>query len=479
MNKPDEETVREQTNKAREPEPEEHDWSVFDNDIEHPDWEPPDIEQTWYEGWSIVPCGIISDFFNIVKSDTPDTFKLLSIYNTISSMLGPYFAFGKFKLNLMSVISSPPGIGRRSTVMRYDEILRESCLIQFCRELGIVSSPNTKKGRNIYSYLNIMTGTPEGIADAIIYGMKEELYKCTDPHFFTISDSEFGQTLKQYGYQYGILTILSRLKYGEEFKFSHSKRGDKKENVERNIPNNTYVTLLGGMQNPELFIDYTQIYQGLFRRLIFAYVEPNDIDKWMPPLSYGQVWTEEQIKLKELGKEIGKIKYKYRGLFLKDFKKRNNQPIEISIANPECFRIINSTSRDSYEALKKSCDSASLSGQNDWEHVLILACLNALSRGDVVDKLVVRSVDVFLAKAFVNRLKINRDKFCRQVCVNPDRPDVSLNTLRAFIKEHGKVEISVILKTFNITAEFLMTALHTLLASKQIKLTSNIVEYVE
>lgn len=176
--------------------------------------------------------------------------------------------------NIYVLLSSPPGLTRRSTLIsRYTiPVFKKAYSTYLADRYGI----DVREARKITTNMIIQQGTVEGIVDKISDAL--ENYKLDR---FIVSTAEFGGVLlsgKTKDYLIGLFQLLSQLYDGEDFSEDLSRRGKKKS---RYLPPGLYVCTLTGMQKPHNYLSKEQFEQGLMRRFIFIYQGAQDKSRWL------------------------------------------------------------------------------------------------------------------------------------------------------------------------------------------------------
>ncbi len=217
------------------------------------------------------------------KSNAP----LISIrvvgYWLISSTLGQLVdipAARPLKPNIYVAIASPPAIGRKST------------LIFFAKEVIRRFYGEVEYKKRIFEY-----GSVEGIVD--------RLNESKVSWAIFISD-ELGSLLaevRKKDWQAGLSGLLNKLYYGEDFIQYFSRRAGKVASTR--IVSGIYATLLGAMQETEVFIDVDMVKRGFVRRLIIVSPKKEDFIErgYKPILSEPEFFDSKFDKLVELLKK--------------------------------------------------------------------------------------------------------------------------------------------------------------------------------
>ena len=299
-------------------------------------------------------------------TDAPEVFIRGAAYYIISATLGSYFRnsfvpLGCQRPNVWIVLSSIPARTRRSTVQRLSYSIFKDVV-----------------GGEQANNMTIEDGTPEGIMDAICEFESES---------YTIQSTEFGSILskmRRREYSIGISSLLSKLYYGEGGKQNLSTRGGK-EGL-RVLPENRYVTMLTGLQEPQLYFTPEMLHQGLLRRLLVIYVD--SADRWKPPIDS----LRERFNCEDI---VNSLRLKREGF--EKFEKK----IPVILVD-EAEEKINAFSKELDATLDEKRDDLSIYRQSLWEHELKLATLHAIASSDpVAGSLLVSVDDVERAEKFL------------------------------------------------------------------------------
>lgn len=323
--------------------------------------------------------------------DSPDLFIRASGYHIISTLLGRFFWIppnpGLYpRANVWFILSSIPGLMRRSALQGYDGYICEKVLYEYLKKTR--SKLEHSEINERISHSLIEEGTPEGIMDHL---SDTELSTWE----YDIVSTEFGSVLKRMGgrtYEAGVSSLFSKLYYGEGGSMYLSKRGGGKP---RYIPRGLYVTMFAGMQEPEYYITPMMVRQGLIRRILICFVKPNELKRWNEPLNLFRkdILPSFDPYIEEL---IDKM-IKYNSI----------KPIDTHY-HPRVMDKINEVARKNDEALKEKTDDVTIYKQGFWEQLAKLSVLEALSRDGVTilgDKkvLFVNENDLSKAKKFLDK----------------------------------------------------------------------------
>lgn len=327
---------------------------------------------------------LIDEFVGIVRPycDSPDCFIEAGGYYLVSDLLGRFFACSSMpqrgKPNVWVIMSSIPGRMRRSTIQHYTEYVRRKALKGFYEathvrpNLGDAEKELTpeEKAEFVRKYrealihkTTIEEGTPEGIMDKIEDAGQRE---------FAILSTEIGSVLRRMGtrdYQIGVSTLLSKLYYGEGGSIALSRRSGKGEG--RTIPEDLYVTMYAGMQEPKWYLDMSMVRQGLLRRIMILYVEPEELKRWMPPVQEGreQIYPELTAFSDKLAERMTECNRRAGGRLM---------PI---LMRPKVADSLNNMARKLDMMLKEDPSNMNIFRQSVWEHHAKLSMLRAIAEG--------------------------------------------------------------------------------------------------
>lgn len=332
---------------------------------------------------------LIEKFVRIVSAitDSPEEFIRAGAYHLIASLLGRFISipaqpFGH-RPNPWFIISSIPGLMRRSTVLRCVLNVYRRALQKFYEKtlsLGDDEEREVEIKERISDSL-ILEGTVEGLADHIEAACSKGV-DC-----FAIMSPEFGGILKRMAsghYQNAVINLLSSLKYGEEWSQSLSRRGGKKGR--RYIPPNLFVTMFSSMQEPKEYITKEQARQGFVRRLLIIYKRPRELDKskWQPPLKLERMFYWRLLD--EYSDELAEYMVKLNSLvwYQQTYDEPLTIPTVISVVDEEINTIareIDFSIMDKDRVLDKVLD-ADIYRQGYIENLIHLTVLTALAKGE-------------------------------------------------------------------------------------------------
>jgi hypothetical protein len=269
-----------------------------------------------------------------------------------------------------------------------------------------------------FEYRTIMEdGSPEGLIDAIK----------PDVDAYTIQSTELGGVLSRgkrpNSYSLGLFQMWSKLYYGEGGVQHLSARGNR-DSV-RILRPNLYVTMLAGLQTPELYFTEQMIQQGLMRRLFVVFVER--AERYLPPINQmrAQLSTEDSLEL------------------LKDRREALQHLHTISVAyHPEAAAMINSVSQETSDLLDADCSKYNLYAQSKWEHLSKFATLEAINEEMLSDEvLVIQKRHVKAVKKYVDevymRIKPSIDNIGLARTSAPSR-ESDIDKILRIIRESGR-----------------------------------------
>lgn len=320
------------------------------------------LKKSFFDKIGVFMSDFVTDFTSIVEeyTDSPKIFITASAYSVISCTLGPFYnilnARNK-KANLFIVLASPPGLGRRSEVMSFTNIVKETAITKYVELKG-----GKLDCKHFISAASLESGTPQGLIDDII------AYKESGAFSFLLTSPEFGNAIlktNKINYRLGFESLLCKLWSGESHTDSLSRRGENK--IPRYLPRGTYFGIYAGMQKAEHYLDRSMSNSGLLRRLLIASVKGEDLNEWLPPLGgdYSMIYE----KLTKLGENIGEKMFSLSGM----------KNIELDSSAEEYLN------RETFFLEKKARNDDEnpyyLYKQTHWEHLLKIAANDAISRG--------------------------------------------------------------------------------------------------
>jgi len=206
------------------------------------------------------------------------------------------------KPNIYVIFSSVPWATRRSTVVTLGRRIYREIWKRFLDSVG-EDNINEKVEPSI-----IREFTVEGGADWI---QKSEL------NHYNIIAPEMGAMWSRMGQKNlsGIKQLLSQLYDGMGYTQYLSQLKKKENEYMRIIPEKLHFTLLGDLQEPQIYFDEFDLTQGIMRRILLIYEAPEDIDVESTKSEYMDITND-----KSLDDEIKKISKKFvnRMLYLKE-----------------------------------------------------------------------------------------------------------------------------------------------------------------
>ena len=364
-----------------------------------------------------------NEYVELVKTytDSPDLFIRASAYYVLSATLGQYYInravpYGVQRPNLWMILSSLPGRMRRSTVQGL-------AYLTYKRVIGSTAFDTI-----------LEDGSPEGLVDAI----------SEDIQAYTMHSTELGGVLarcKYAQYEQSLFSVWSKLFYGEGGVQHFSKRSDKPS--VRILPEGLYVTMLAGLQEPDLYFTETMLRQGLMRRLIIAYV-PKSL-KWMDPIDETRAkFTPDALVL-----------------ILKDKREKlskNRWSVNVTL-DSEAKKIINEYAKENDAQLDLLADPVALYRQTYWEQVLKMSVIHAIDTEpdkttEFVPQLEVRKEHVEKAMSFVKEYATNIEPEIMKFGVEGERiksKETDFQRILRLIKSdpRGCISVSDVIRRFN------------------------------
>ncbi len=255
------------------------------------------LKRLFSEDVGVKMSGIVDNFSDILNkyTDAPEIFIKASAYSIVSSTLGPFYNIlnaRNIKANLYIVLASPPGLGRRSEVMKLTNLVKETAFKKYVELKG-----GELENENFIGAISLESGSPQGLIDDIL------AYKEKGVFSYCLTSTEFGNAVLKTinkNFRQGFESLLCKLWGGEPHTDSLSHR---EGNVPRYLPRGTYFGIYAGMQKAEHYLDKSMSNSGLLRRLLIASVKGADLDAWYPPLgSDNRIIDEELITI---GEKIG------------------------------------------------------------------------------------------------------------------------------------------------------------------------------
>jgi len=329
---------------------------------------------------------LIDEFVDIVTPycDAPSSFIEAGGYYLISTLLGRYFRCTQMpqrgRPNIWFILSSIPGRMRRSTIQHYTDHVYQRTMMGYYEKLNITPDFSDeeeeklteeekielilKYRENLIYDSMIEEGTPEGIMDKI---------EDAEQMVFTIVSTEMGsvfQRMRRRDYHVGTSTLLSKLYYGEGGSIALSRRGGKPGG--RTIPKGLYVTMFAGMQEPRWYLDTSMVRQGLLRRIIIIFVEPKDLNTWLPPMKGDR--DEIYGMLDDYADKLTDIMVNYNTVAAG----HTPQMLDIFF-NPRTMEKINERAKELDDVLKEKPTNANIYRQSMWEHLAKLAMLRRIA----------------------------------------------------------------------------------------------------
>ncbi len=426
---------------------------------------------------------MIDKFVFIVKEycDAPETFIRAGGYSLISSLQGRFATVVGVPFsgrpNPWFIISSIPARMRRSATLNYVEYVYKGILKQYYKGsvrltkseieeiekeiekefveedkslyISTLEDEDKKKlaqegvdKRNIQSKSELSTqkqnwtlqnkindmvdssiieeGSKEGLMDHLGAAYKKGLTE------LIILSPEFGaiiSSIMQKSYQFGVASLLSKLKYGESGTVYLSQRGGKKGL--RYVPPGLFITMFATMQEPGQYLTEAQSRQGLLRRLMIGYIKNTDLDMkdWKAPIRNDRwkLWELLDLYTKEL----------YTNVVITD----NSRSYAEKLGDIECVPIYIDDVKDELNDLARKIDEEIIHDDSDyliykqgtWEQLTELAAIHCIARrkfeGDISTEIPslmfnVTKEDLDIVKEFHEKFSMNAE----EVLDNINRP---------------------------------------------------------
>jgi hypothetical protein len=354
------------------------------------------------------------------QTDSPPIFIRASAYYLVSATLGEFYVNravprGVQRPNLWIILSSLPGRMRRSTV-------QSLAYSTYKRVIGDETACDTI----------LEDGSPEGVIDAI----KENI------DAYTLHSTELGGVFarcKHSPYAQSLFTVWSKLYYGEGGVQHFSQRSDKPSI--RILPSGLYITMLAGLQEPDLYFDETMLRQGLLRRLMIIYV-PKALN-WMDPINQNR----EKFNLDE---HIKTLFFKRKSLISK-------KSVNV-ILDPDATKMINEYAKETDAQLDILPDSVALYRQTYWEHILKIGVIHAIDSEDRTDEITVTRQHVEKAMDFIKEYSVNIEPEIQKFGVEGERiksRETDFQRILRMIKsdDEGFITASNVIRKFNWSAD--------------------------
>ena len=278
-----------------------------DIDFDIRDYYPDEVKEVTIESFQLPDKSPIQMFLEM-PFDSPTLFKLSAILHSLSWTVGRYFTWNGIRMNSMFILSSSPGVFHRSTLVELDEKIRWGSYKLFKSYLEKYEGRVTDIRKECFDEYELKSGTQQGFRDKIETTQAGYTYKCDnianlDVPLFAWTDGEFGLTISQHEF---ILELISKLKEAEVYKFNLSQKG-KANNVSTTAEFKARSTLLGSMQDPELYLGVKDNQQGAMRRVVFVYGTPDqiDIDKLILPSQFSRMKNVRNKMIENINKKLG------------------------------------------------------------------------------------------------------------------------------------------------------------------------------
>ncbi|MCJ7570959.1 MAG: hypothetical protein MUO82_03660 [Candidatus Thermoplasmatota archaeon] len=328
---------------------------------------------------------LIEEHFKITRefTDAPEIFLKTCSYHIISTVLGQYFEIFDSHVkrpNLWFILSSVPGITRRSTVCGFNEDVISRAFTKFYADNEKLAG---KEAYSKYSSSRIVDGTPEGIEDAVMDG------EAVGINTFNVCNPEIGDVLRKISTgksgTYGLDTLLSRLYYGEPYIDYLSRRV--KNARDRKFSAGKYVTMFSSMQEPQYYLNKTMSRQGLLRRMQLIYVDTKDLKKenWKSPFC-----NNLHSYQKEMEDYVDDLLFPTMLEFYNAWKNYNEDLNDTHYIPVKIEDTVNKKiEKVAYEIDMKIIDNASdynIYQQSRWENLIKMTAVSAIARNPLEGK---------------------------------------------------------------------------------------------
>ena len=319
-------------------------------------------------------------------TDAPPLFTRASAYWLTSLLFGVYVICpiatpGTTRPNVWFLLSGPPGITRKSTVI--DSLGRRFFRKLFSKYLMNKLQISEYEARRISDLVFIENATPEGLADHIqltysyLSGVEEEGNGESILDRYSLITTEFGGILRMCEREYmtGFKEKLSKIYYGEGDTFYLSKRGKKPEERIRHIPEGLYVCALVGIQKLNLYVSPELVKQGLLRRFIIIHQDIHDKIRRLPPLD--PIRKTLYTEFEELAEDYTDMMENYNS-----FDPQTQRPLQVFVRMDKTVmdEINKFWQQCEDEYAKNTEDLWLLYKQSAWEHLIKLSVLEAIAR---------------------------------------------------------------------------------------------------
>lgn len=315
---------------------------------------------------------IFDSFYDIVykNKDFPESFIEAAGISLISQTLGQYYCIPdtpsfNFRPNLNLVLSSSPGITRRSGVIKAVDVVKEKCYKTLFKD------DENQALSEIRAHL-LQSGSWEGMLDDMIPLQQNNV------HGFAITNDECGTSIfkqitnKNSAYGAHLDYFFTQAYDGKAQHPSLSKRG--KNKVDRYLREGYYLNFFGAMQRPDKYISMDLVDTGCLRRFLIFNVLGENHTRYIPPL--GQKTSAFKEELEALGVEIAGMINKH---MVDDKDCKFGCPITMDQKTQD---IINKKDKEIHVyACDNDTDPVALTQQNGWEFYIKFAACLALAEG--------------------------------------------------------------------------------------------------
>lgn len=367
-------------------------------------------------------------------TDAPQIFRLMASLSNISTSIGKFFYFPwwrSLRLNLYIVLSSIPGVTRRSTVVDFNKKIWFASQQHYLQSI----TSDAKEGKQLVWQGWLNDGTMQGICDAIADAENNGTYKRMD--FFLCND-EFGSVMakitgSKQSFEQQLLGFLSSIYYGNSYKANLSNRNKDTENT-RFIPRGIYFSIFSAMQKPGEYLTEHSITQGLLRRMLIPYVRAADLDLSKHRSPYNQNFAEIFRQAESLGKTFGEEMITLHKEIENNKEKYSKGLIPLT-CNKQARMMIEKIDRDCKERIVADDSAKNTYLQSKWEHVLKIAGNIAISRGR--REVIVKDVD--LSMQIVDAVHKNVDEMIDSIQQSTKQKTTTknLNMVESKIKAAG------------------------------------------
>lgn len=419
---------------------------------------------------------IIDDYTHIVEdqTDAPEHFIRASGYHLVSNLLGRFYVItqgrwsNELRPNLWFLISSIPSRYRRSTIQRKHNKIYRNCVKDYLMEVNYSNSEEAGDKAEEDAWTSVIeSGSDEGITQKICD---------SDLDNFAILSHEFGGVLnkmKNKTYASNLDTLFSKLYYGQGGKLDYI-------HSDRYLPNNQYVTMFAGMQEPERYMNENVVRQGLLRRILLSYIEPKEEHQknWKEPfIPFEEVEREKTPELDKLGEKITEKmietnKFTRTNTAVRKKKKHFDFPtpmIEIQM-RPRVIKKLNKFSEKLEFQVLKEANNTNIYKQTLWEIMAKMTVVKGISRVGFhrSDNLVINQKDYKNSKKLFDKLTGEIDEILPRLGMSrqnmTSQEKAHQRIMDIVKKEGGHVSSSTLLQSIKGNKSELVAPLETLIA---------------